>query len=202
MRTRATATSAIAGPMRSRATANPLVSFPTLRAATLLIALSGPTACKKDAPREDKAAPPAAPVEIAEPSAQPAPRPWFVGRFEGEIPLVELPFAPERLPKKQREEGSLPVPRGHARLSVTIDEDRRAHLELTAPFPQRAETSLEHDEIRTRFIPTPELLGSGTILLEREGDSFVGQLSLLDPTRTMPLAGTIAEGALTKSSAP
>src|SRR5690606_8268263 len=130
MRTRATATSAIAGPMRSRGAANPRVPFPTLRAATLLIALSGPTACKKDAPREDK---PAQPVEIAEPSAQPAPRPWFVGRFEGEVPLVELPFAPERLPKKQRQEGSLPVPRGHARLSVTIDEDRRALLELTAP---------------------------------------------------------------------
>lgn len=170
----------------------------TLRAA-LLLALLAPTACKKDAPPPEKSEPPAAPAEVAPP---PAPREWFVGRFEGEIPLVELPFAPERLPKKQREEGSRPVPRGHARLSVTIDESRRAHLELTAPFPQKAETTLEEGEIRTRFIPTPELLGSGTVILERKGDVFVGELALLDPTRTMPLSGAVDEGSLTKSSAP
>lgn len=177
------------------------MSAPSVLRAALLLALLAPTACKKDAPPPEKSEPPAAPAEVA-PEPPGAPREWFVGRFEGEIPLVELPFAPERLPKKQREEGSRPVPRGHARLSVTIDENRRAQVELTTPFPQKAETTLEDDEIRTRFVPTPELLGSGTVVLERKGDSFVGKLALLDPTRTMPLSGTIDEDTLTKTSAP
>lgn len=125
-------------------------------------------------------------------------KPWFVGTFRAEVPLVRLPPAPERRAAKIKDtaDPGLEAPPLRAALVVRIDAEGSAHIELTQPFPQATKTTLADDELRARFIPTSELLGSGTVLLRRSGDTFSGTLSLLDPDRTTPLAGRVEAKSL------
>lgn len=172
----------------------------------LLLALVlslGPLTCrqKDDSKKAVRAEPSEEPLAKVPPGV-PEARPWFAGRFRGSIPLEELPRAPERQKRKARtgEEPaeSKPIAAGSAELTITVDDGGVAHIVLTGSLEQQTTAVLEENELRARFVPTPDLLTSGAISLRRSGESFEGILSLLDPSRTRPLRGRIEPQALRK----
>lgn len=177
-----------------------------LRRQNLVIALAltlSPLACRQTDDSQKAAEPVKKEAALPPERAEPVPRktePWFVGSFRGSIPLAELPPAPELRKKKKGAADTQPdpIPSESAQLAVTIDEAGLAHIVLTVPFQQETRAPLDGGELRARFVPTPERLGSGTIVLHRDGDSFSGLLSLLDPTRSRSLRGVVKPGALRK----
>lgn len=109
-----------------------------------------PLACKRDAPPEDRGQAPEPPAPVEAPP--PAP-PWFEGTWHGDIELqAAAPQEGAGLPKEWKDDpgGGL----GPAKLSLSIDGERRVTGTLVGALRLEVQGLLEDTTLRAQLHPT------------------------------------------------